>query len=282
MIYITYQDLCFDIRSNLWKIPHDVCGVVGVPRSGMLAASIIAEYLNVGLASLDALVADSDALQRHGGRRLRNTEGNKLLVVDDTCYCGNAKKVVEEHYLNLPVFEKYEIIYLVVYLEGPCTKAKPDIWLRDIRREAESNPFGWAIYEWNLIAHGRLTDHTLFDLDGVIVAEPPDERDVARYEAYIENPRPLFIPTGNAIAICTYRLEKYRDVTLASLARLGLHNVKLFMAKDRSVRPSDMKASIYSDPRWMLFVESSPAQALSISISTLKPVICTTSNEMTW
>ncbi|MBO4657939.1 MAG: hypothetical protein J5639_09230 [Bacteroidales bacterium] len=281
MIYINYETLCKDIRNNLWKIPHDVCGVVGVPRSGMLAASIIAEYLNVGLASLDAMITDPDALRRHGGRRLRQNDGNKLLIVDDTCYWGNAKKVCEDYYFNTyPIFEKYEITYLVVYLEGPCTKAKPDIWLRDIREEAATGPFGWAIYEWNLFAHGRLTARTLFDLDGVICQEPPDERDVDKYVEYIKHPVPLFVPTVNNINICTYRLNKYHDETWKFLDSLGYNGANIVMASDRVLPAWEFKAGIYRDPHWMLFVESSDWQARRIHEATGKPVISIETNKV--
>ena len=37
--YKTYNDLYADIIKNIHKIPHDIDMVVGVPRSGMLAAT---------------------------------------------------------------------------------------------------------------------------------------------------------------------------------------------------------------------------------------------------
>ena len=42
MIYKSYQDLSCTIRRMLWKIPSDVGLVVGVPRSGMIAALMVA------------------------------------------------------------------------------------------------------------------------------------------------------------------------------------------------------------------------------------------------
>ena len=53
MIYKSYQDLSDAIRRNLWKIPQDVDIIVGIPRSGMIAALMVAELLGRRCASLD-------------------------------------------------------------------------------------------------------------------------------------------------------------------------------------------------------------------------------------
>jgi len=281
MIYVTYEDLCRDVRENLNKIPRDICGVIGCPRSGMIAATMIAEYLNVGLSAPDAVIDSGsvrNALSAHGRRGLREIGSNKLLVVDDTCCRGGSLAAVKQK-LRHSAFNSYQLIYLVVYLEGKCDKDRPDIWLRDIREEAKDGPFGWAIYEWNLFAHGRLTERTLFDLDGVICEEPPDERKVDEYEAYIQKPIQKYLPTGD-IHICTYRLEKYRNYTLAGLATLGINKCNCKMATGRDIPSWKFKADIYMDSQWLLFVESSDGQAKRIAEATGKPVICIETNKM--
>ena len=273
MIYITYEDLCRDIRQNLTKIPRDVCGVVGIPRSGMLAATIIAEHLNVPLIDMRNLKDLG-----HGGRPLHQTSGKKLLVVDDTCYNGNSLAMTKRNLSNKKQ-NTYSFEYLVVYLEGPCEVDKPDIFLRDVREEAKSCPFGWAMYEWNIFAHAALTERTLFDLDGVIFLDPPDERIVGAYEAYIKNPTLLHVPTGKT-HICTYRLEKYVDVTLDTLNAAGVDYVTLTMAKDRSVPSWKIKADLYAKGGFELFVESSEFDAKRIQEATGKPVYCVETNKL--
>ena len=282
MIYITYEDLCRDVRENIRKIPRDVCGVIGCPRSGMIPAAMIAEHLNVGLSSPEAVIdcgSVEKALSAHGGRRLRATASKKLLVVEDTCARGRALLSAKEK-LKHPVFAGYEPIFLVAYLEGRCDYCMPDIWLRNIREQAKDGPFGWAIYEWNLFAHGKLTERTLFDLDGVLCEEPPDERDVPEYEAYIQNPVPKFIPTAETVHICTYRLLKYTDMTLSGLSKMGLRNCDLKMATGRDRPAWQFKAAFYQDANWLLFVESSDKQARMIHELTGKPVICITTNKL--
>lgn len=273
MIYVAYEDLCRDIRENLTKIPRDVCGVVGVPRSGMLPATIIAEYLNVPLIDIRSLQPLGN-----GGRRMRPDFGSKILVVEDTCFHGNSLSAAKRS-INELGYSGKEFEFLAVYLEGPCDRDKPDIYLRDIREEAKGGPFGWALYEWNIFAHGRLTDRTLFDMDGVICVEPPDERDTEAYEAYIKKPTPLYVPTGAFINVCTYRLEKYRDITEQSLRDMGICPV-VHMASDRITPAWKVKAEMYKEQRWMLFVESSEWQARRIYEETGKPVFCVQTNEL--
>jgi len=272
MIYITYEDLCRDIRQNLTKIPRDVCGVVGVPRSGMLPATIIAEYLNVPMYDLHSFKDIG-----HGGRPLHHASGNKYLVVDDTCYNGFSTKATKQ--ILRSIQNGASFVFLVVYLEGPCEVDKPDVYLKDIREEAKSCPFGWAMYEWNIFAHGELTDRTLFDLDGVIFVDPPDERNVAEYEKYIKNPTPLHVPTGN-IHICTYRLNRYSGITLSSLNAVGVKNASITMATSRLVPSWKFKAAVYLAGNWVLFIESSDLEARKIHEETGKPVICVETNTL--
>ena len=56
MKYITLNDLSNTIRKNIWKIPRDIDFVLGIPRSGMIVASIISSYLNVPLIDIKEMM----------------------------------------------------------------------------------------------------------------------------------------------------------------------------------------------------------------------------------
>ena len=90
MKYITISDLSNTIRNNLWKIPRDIDVIVGIPRSGMIVAEIIAEYLNLPCVDIDNYV--SGCTEGVGGGRLRYVSNrkkyNRVLVVDDTVFTG--------------------------------------------------------------------------------------------------------------------------------------------------------------------------------------------------
>lgn len=53
MQFITYSDLNKDIIDNLYKIPREIDLIVGIPRSGMMAALVIGLYLNLPVITID-------------------------------------------------------------------------------------------------------------------------------------------------------------------------------------------------------------------------------------
>lgn len=293
MLYISFNDLVNDIRNNFYKIRNfegdsQFCGVLGVPRSGMIPASIIAEMLNVGFASVNEFIEkDFDAFNNHGARLLNkfNTERKKILVIDDTCYYGNSLKRTKN--LLQPLSDKYEFVFMCVYLEGPLNTMTPDLFLRDIREVTLKSEIKIALYEWNIMHHSQ--ESCLYDIDGVIFLDPPDERNTEDYIEYIKNPTPLFIPsTEKPLTFCTYRLVKYYDITLNSLLKQGIKSSKMHMFNsddyfERQKTPSYLfKSYVYSkvEPDKKIFIESDDVQAYLIHENTKKAVFCTTTNKM--
>lgn len=289
--YITLENLCKDIRENFYKIPKDCLGVIGIPRSGMIPAGIISEYLNIGLCSIgEFLNAENveDSFKKHGTRDLRNTNGfNNILVVEDTCFNGfSLKRAMDSINEKIGENNKYNFIYMCVYLEGPCQALKPDIYIRDVREIAKTSTGRCVYYEWNLFAHCGFTEKCLFDLDGVICVDPPDEKNIDEYYKYICNPIPLFIPTVKKINIMTYRLNKYRKETENFLKKIGFcsFNVIMFNADSyeerSSVPPWLYKGTYYMNNDFDLFVESNDEEAKIINQISKKPVYCVETNKM--
>ena len=287
--------MCQDIRENLWKIPRDIIGVVGVPRSGMLAATIISEYLNVGLADFNNIITNTDLMatfrNNHGNRYMNPAVGNKILVVDDTCFAGSQNlKCRQEIGKVFGQNSEYQFIYLVVYMEGDGHVSKPDISLRDVHSLAKSSEMGIMLYEWNIFNHNpSVMNKMMFDYDGVFCLDPPDERKTEAYEKYIENPSPLFLPTRNPetkINVVTYRLEKYRRQTEEFLIKNGIRNINVTMydadtyEERRKVSPEMYKANKYLDSNAILFVESDDRQARAIKSLTGKAVYCVSTNKI--
>lgn len=291
MLYLTYNDLTTDIRGNLYKIQEKAkngafCGVIGVPRSGMVPAGIISEYLNIGLCSLNEFLEHQlESFLNHGKRFLNNinSEKKRILVVEDTCFSGHSLMETKN---KLEQFkDKYEFVFMSVYLEGKCAYYFPDLYLRDIRNDIGFFS-GIVLYEWNILHH-HYQENVIYDLDGVIVLDPPDERDTESYVKYIYNPIPLFIPSTECeLSICTYRLRIYYDITVKSLKKIGLKSPKIYMYnadkyEDRKTPPYEYKSIVYcNDESKKLFVESDDFQARKIYEITKKPVYCVSTNKM--
>ncbi len=263
MKYISFDDLTHTIRKNIWKIPRDIDFIIGVPRSGMIAASIISSYLNVPLIDVNSFIA---GLEPTGGLRLNyftnaHQKTNKVLVIDDTVFGGTAMNATRQKLNN---HNDLQFIYMCVYLEGSGINAV-DIYLEDVRQytDAENRI---VLYEWNIFQHHeRFMTTCLYDIDGVFCVDPPDERNEEEYLKYIADATPLFVPRTKLGGIVTYRLSKNRGITEKWLSKQGIQYEELIMFKanswqerhDSRISPEMFKATVYNEhPNARLFVES--------------------------
>lgn len=286
--YITYSDLAADIAAGIDKIPHDIDGVICIPRSGLLPGSIIAGTLNLPITTVDVFsnaLTFGDAFLGKGLRAVRTNGGRRFLVVDDTCFNGSAMRRAWDTLSHCALGRMCEFLFMPVYLEKKAGGAAPPrkFWLKDLSGLKEASDMGIVLYEWNRFHHyPQIGSAMLYDLDGVLVMDPPDERDAAAYESYIKDPVPKYIPTG-PVSVCTYRLEKWRGVTEESLRRLGVDLRRMVMTEGTYesrglVSPEEYKARVYSSGEWKLFVESSDRQAREIRRLSGKPVMSVQAN----
>ena len=277
MNYQSYDDLANCIRGNVWKIPTNADVVVGIPRSGMIPALMIAELLNRRCADLDAFCEGRMMSYGTRGGLMRSGRSGKVVVIDDVVNSGKSLDKVRERLA--PLAGQYDIKYGCVYVESEKAKGMVDFWMEDI-----SQPVKTAfIKEWNvmhLFKNGMM--HSMWDLDGLVCKDPPCDRDTEAYEAYLPNAIPMVMPTNKIGAFVTYRLEKYRAVTEEWLRNQGIEYGQLMMfpsmdRRERNLRQSSSqyKAERYADAPWaQLFYESSKRQAEEIHYLTGKPVWC--------
>ena len=105
------------IARNLDKLPRDIDVIVGVPRSGSLAANLLALHLNLPLTDVQGLL---EGRLMGGGSRLRNRVPDndprlckKVLVLDDSILSGKSMDKVRRRLENAAI--QTEIVYSVVY-----------------------------------------------------------------------------------------------------------------------------------------------------------------------
>ena len=279
MVYMSYEDMANCIRRNVWKVPKDVDLIVGIPRSGMIPALMIAELLNVRCATLDEFLYGMNMSCGGRGRLIRMGDVRRVLVLDDTVFLGNALRRVRKQVDEFVVRNEISVIYGCVYAEGKYAKEMVSIYFEENYRPGEA----WYFYEWNILHHyGKRTRAMMWDIDGLVCKDPPDDRDIESYEAYLPNAIPMIIPRTTIGAFVTYRMEKYRGVTEEWLRKQGIEYEHLLMhpADTRAQRkhdgsPAEYKAKIYREAQWaVLFVESSMHQAERIHQLSGKPVWC--------
>jgi len=262
------------IRDNLVAIPNVDC-IIGIPRSGMLPATLMALYLGKPLVSIEQV--GQVATTRYSERIPLATAIKYALVVDDSCDSGNAMRKAKE-YLK-PFTDKMRFLYCAVFV----TQRAIELGAVDFYMEQLEQP---RLFEWNILDHNIL-ERACVDLDGVLCANPtPEENDDGmRYSEFIGLAQPLFIPHHTIHSIVSCRLEKYRQKTELWLKE---HDVKynhlyLMNYKDAEMRRKiggygEYKADIYKKSGTDLFIESESFQAELIEVISHKPVYCVSTN----
>jgi len=231
--FITNERLLSDTARLASKLPK-IRGVLGIPRSGMLPASIIATLLSVPLYSIsDGKIVLLSEKSVYGGSRMLNynqeLENVPILVVDDTSYSGAAMnniklslkaKYPNEHFLFTTIYHEPTNLFV-------SNNSTP---LLDIYNNALSFPH---ILEWNFF-NAHPTMFGMFDLDGVFCPDCTEEID-ADEQKYIQWMRnvPAFKDRVTKLfpcmAICTGRPEAYREETENWLQKNNIKFNKLIM-----------------------------------------------------
>ena len=260
------------IFNNLYKLPNDIDLVVGVPRSGMIVAEMIGEFINKPVISIFEVNENLDyfRLAKHSlAPNAVPKDIKKVLLVDDAVGSGetfvNVKNYIKSKGVN------YTLITYCVFVEAFSTN-KVDIYCQVLKDQ---------FLPWSVIKRGLPL--ACVDIDGVLCEDVPNSEndDGEKYKKFISNSRPMYIPDREIHTIVSGRLEKYRSITENWLKR---HNIKykhlelLNLPNNTERAKIDVggyKAYIYNKSGCSLFIESDLKEATTIRKRTGKPVFCT-------
>ena len=272
--YLTYADLSRDSIDFARSITHKgYTGIVGVPRSGMIAASQVAVFLGVPLYSYDERLGISPI---SAGMRLKNLtttrQPEKLLVLEDSCATGHSMTKAKKRLANDSRNLEYGAIYAT-----PGTLSLLNVWHRQL-------PFPhWFEWNWPGSWHFNNTMSLGTDWDGILNRDftREEDDDGPLYTKTMMEMQPLLVTKPIDIKfIVTARLEKYRPYCEYWLKRHGMKVQNLIMgpwATQQERKGNCMgtwKASMLAQHDVRLYVESCPAQAYAISLKLDIPVIC--------
>jgi len=278
MNYRSISDLNEDIKNWIPELPEDLDLIVGIPRSGLLVANILALHLNLPFTDVQGLF--EDRIYETGARFSSNLYLSKMkniLVVDDSLFSGQQMEHVKIGIkaADLPQKIYYGVLYIVP--EG-CRKV--DFWYKVIDAP--------RVFEWNILHHPIL-EESCIDIDGVLCRDPTSKEndDGECYRNFIMNVKPFVIPSIEIGWLVTCRLEKYRNLTEKWLNKYNIKYRNLIMMNlpDKETRlflgrHAKFKAEVYKSSKATLFIESSKGQAYEIVNLTGKPVFCTEIGEM--
>ncbi|MDB2310617.1 phosphoribosyltransferase family protein [Opitutales bacterium] len=266
MYFKSLSDLTKDIHGWIPTIEGRYDCVVGVPRSGMLVANIVALKMNLPLGDLDGFLKGRLLAM---GRRFGDQSSEeflktrrRVLIIDDSIASGAAMRIARKQIEESAPQHDLTIAAVYVTPEG-CE-------LCDIYAQVIPNP---RRFEWNILSSPQI-QYYQFDLDGVLCVDPTYEEndDGPKYVEFIRNAKPLFIPSHEIGAIVTSRLERYRADTEAWLERYDVQYGELLMldlaSKEERIRTQaapKFKAKTYRQSGADLFIESDAKQAVEIA-----------------
>jgi uncharacterized HAD superfamily protein/adenine/guanine phosphoribosyltransferase-like PRPP-binding protein len=281
MNYKSYSALNEDIKNSIYLLhnkKYDL--IVGLPRSGMIPAYIIALLLNVECTDLGSYI-DNRALKKGGTRKLKRAlesphEAKNVLIVDDSILTG--KSLANDLQL-IPQELRDRVDTLAIY---SSEQQREDV---DIVFCHLPTP---RLFEWNIF-HRNASKLTCFDIDGVLCVDPSKEQndDGEKYIEFILNAPPLFLPTARIHALVTSRLEKYRPQTEQWMKKNGIEYDHLIMldlpnkeARIAARAHGKHKANYFQKSDAVFFIESDEKQAIEICQLSGKPVYCVNNNTM--
>ena len=278
--YFDFKTTSSIIRKNINKIPEDIDLIIGIPRSGVIPAYMIALFLNKRVCTLPEFL--NNISPQNGRREIhkKNSSIKKILIVDDSIRTGESLKSVQKKLEKLDNIKSYDIKFLAIFSTKESRKLV-DIYFKEIECP--------RLFQWNYLNH-CISEKCCYDIDGVLCEDPTKEQndDGEKYIDFIKNARPLYVPTYTIKAIVTSRLEKYRKETEEWLAKHNVKYEKLYMLNMQTAEErrkanchAKFKADIYkSITEAKLFIESNPNQAKEIYNLTDKPVICVETDQI--
>lgn len=274
MNYTSYNDLSKDIKNNLHLVRHKHFElIVGIPRSGMIPAYMIALGLNIQCTTLQSFLSNEPLT--HGITRRTNTklakpwEAKNVLFVDDSISSGKSLTLIME---SLPDHLKEKVTTSVIYSSKPVRKEV------DIIFKSRSNP---RIFEWNFFHHPYL-ENMCVNMDELFYALPTEsqKKDEESWNTYITNTPANVLPSYKMHSLITGRPEKYRRQTEEWLSKNNIEYGSLIM-KDSNSNDNDINwiAEYFKNSSAQYFIEKNKINAYKICKYAVKSVFCIDDNK---
>lgn len=261
-------DLNLTIVNNLHLITKlDIDLIVGIPRSGMLVASLLATHLQKPMTDIDDYLLGY-AFEKSGNQIDITAQKMNVLLVDDTINIGTQMKKIVDRLSTISY--DHNIIKFVVYKSNKTPNNAIDVFL-----ETCPNP---RAFQWNLWKHPSLSKWAT-DLDGVLCRDPiwkvENDRGPKLIEFYKTADKKFHL-SHPIKYIITSRLDRHRMITEEWLSKNNIKYGTLIMKPESSTLDHyEFKVeALKSLSDVELYIESDVKQAKLISSKISIPVWC--------
>ncbi len=262
--FVTSAELMSWTNEWIKSFPTSYDLIIGLPRSGLMVASIIATKLAKPLTTPDFIIEGRVWVSK----RIKKRDAfSSILMVDDSINSGSTmKKSLELLQSNCDWN-----ITTAALLATEATKNLVDLYYKIIPQP--------RIFEWNIM-HSKRGKHAS-EMDGVICENCPSglEADEKLYVEWLKRARPYLIPSFEIDVILANRLERYRPQTEEWLKQhqVRYKELRLFKKKSKIQRQDTyvqkkIKELLQIKPS--MYWESNFGQAIKIWKATKIPTIC--------
>ncbi len=282
MNYRSIFDMQVALERALHLLPADIDLVVGLPRSGIIAASMMALIRNRRMTDIDRYVEGKTyaAGRTKAQEKLHAfSDVRRVLVLDDSV---NSERSMREAKVRIDAAgHGHDVFYAAVF----GNRSAAEYQVCDHVCEIVSEP---RVFQWNVMHHNVLA-RSCVDIDGVLCRDPERAQndDGPAYRRFLRDAAPLHRPSWRIGTLVTSRLERYRPETEAWLERQGILYDRLEMLdlpsaeeRRRQGAHAAFKADRYGASRAQLFIESEIGQAREIAQRTGRPVLCMESHTL--
>lgn len=263
MNYKGFGDMRDIIRKNISFLQiKNFDLIVGIPRSGMIPAFIIANYLNKECCDLETFI---NKCQLNNNTKTKTVDVQKVLLVDDSIASGES---LAKSLKQIPSNKHYKVTTLCIY-STEKERNDVDLFLEHIP--------GLGIFEWNIL-HSFMVKNSCVNMEGVLCEEPTDKQINIKgsYLEYINIAKVVNRPTGKISYIITERPEKYRSETEEWLYNHSIKYDKLIMG----INGSYELAKVFKKSGKLILFEKNYIKAKKIHSITKRAVFCTETNEL--
>jgi hypoxanthine phosphoribosyltransferase len=255
--YLSLEDILIDAKEWSKILPKDTGVIVGIPRTGLIIAAVIATELGKPLATPDLIIDNKFWYKRETDEWPQDL--SQILIIDDSIDTGTALNRTLEFLKE----KKPNALIRTGALYLNKHAIKPDFYFK-------------RLHTINTLQPSLLHHHpgSIFcDLDGVLCEDYPGGMNELEYTSWLSYVRPYKIPTFEIDCIVTGRLEKYRNITELWLLQNNIKYKKLLMRKENEGHyQQKIKIALRDKPTW--FWESDPHLSKWLHIKTGVKVLC--------
>jgi orotate phosphoribosyltransferase-like protein len=269
--YIPMKEYAEMVSEWIKELPKDFDIVCAIPRSGLIAGSMIATTLGKPLTTPYQLV-QGNVWGLHNTQVGKTNYGKEttVLLVDDSIGSGNSMAESATRIKNR--FPNIKIIWAALVVRNE-SRDKID------RCHCQHSDNMRLSFEFNLSRLATSYGKIACDMDGVICRDYIDPLPEEKYIDWIINVDPYIIPKGSIDSIITNRDEKYRGITEEWLRNHNVEYKNLIMnGKAENTLNFKIDSLLKIKPDW--YWESDPLLSAGIFRATGIPTLCINTGQL--